>query len=419
MDVPGQPVFRHGMLVIDRRGCPAVIHRVGNAIAQLAYPTGELEIVFMNEIEVAPPNVTDGFRHTPVLLAILRSSHGREIQGPPSALDAYHSTDQSDSDATSWTEVQFHTSNVTYFHHRVVDSVKQALSSDRMLCYTDVVHLVSKPRLADDFRWLPSVMPRHWHSVLVQDGPPAALKAILEGIAYCEPISLSPLSTTAEMLRRSMFHVTQFEQALSAIRAALATTLCVDGHCVTTQHINMLMGALNHINTPDFSDEDSWRCYSTPLMSTISSVQLNYLRGFYDCTKHDFLHSYLALLGTMQNLVFLTLSQVKQVLTWIQELFIPRNSSTDDSSTIVANIEVREAAMRSSHGKMGPRSSSMAWPRPLTAVTSKRPLDLTLEDSFSSRVQDFMDPDGYHDISGLASHHVNKKCKMEETGDPA
>ena len=85
----------------------------------------------------------------------------------------------------------------------------------------------------------------------------------------------------------------------------------------------------------------------------------------------------------------------------------------------MANTEVREAAMRTSRGKMGPRSSSSAWSRPLNAFTNKRPYDLTLEDFPSVRDQDLMDQNAYYEASGLMPYHANKKCKVYETCESA
>jgi hypothetical protein len=204
-----------------------------------------------------------------------------------------------------------------------------------------------------------------------------------------------------------LVHFTQFQAALSPIKAAVATTLCVDGHHVTTEHLNTLTCALTHMNTPDFTDEESWTCCSNPLMSVISSVQLNYLRGYYDRSNHAFLHAYLALLGTMQNLVFLNLTQVKQVLNWIQELFSSRSTNRDDVPDIIDNIEHREAAIRTSKGKMGPRSFSLAWPRPLSAFVNKRPRDLTANDAEHIP----MDLEACSQVNVLLLDHVDKKCR--------
>ena len=191
----------------------------------------------------------------------------------------------------------------------------------------------------------------------------------------------------------------------------MTSTMGANALNTTTQHVKRLTWALNHMNTPDFSVEESGNCYSTPLMSTVSSVQLHYLEGFYDCVKHDFLHAHLALLGTMQNLVFLDLSQIRQVLNWIQELFIPRNSSPQGVPEIVASINLREAANRPSRGKMGPRSFSLVWPRPLAACTNKRPYDLTVDDNSCVRDHELMDLNAYYDAAGLMPHQVDKKCR--------
>ena len=166
--------LQRGMLVTDEGGVPAIIHRMGDADAQLVFPTGELEVVKISDIQLPPASLVDIFTPTPVMLAILNSY---------------------DPALVSRTDTLSDISNVVYFNHQVVAAIRKALADNSsILNYDEMVSMIARlnaPECAGDLTWSPAIMPRHWHSILIEDGSIPAMRAILGGIALCSPITIS------------------------------------------------------------------------------------------------------------------------------------------------------------------------------------------------------------------------------------
>jgi hypothetical protein len=343
--------LHQGVLVLDADGAPAIVHRIGSSIVQLAYPTGELDIVRVHEVTVAPARIREDFTPSPVLQAIRRFAM-------PNSLSGYGSHQ-------AFVKGLHNIGNMSYFPANRVSSIKLLLGSDRPIRHEDVLDLLIETPDSDNCQWVPAVMPRHWHTILRIDGPREALQAVLDGIASCEPLSLVPNPPTApSMIRESVLIFTQLEQIIDGIHDCLMTT-----QRLSAQHIVLLSDALHCLSLADRVAEQ----LSVKLFRTVDMIQVNYLQGKYDNLKPSFLHCYLALLGIMQNLRFLSHSQIRAILNWIQELFIPNDSGECAAAPIVARVTALDALAGASSGSLNALLSLGMQPMERPSVPTHTP----------------------------------------------
>ena len=167
------------MLVTDDRGVPAIIHRMGSSLAQLAFPTGELELIKLSDVRLPSQSLIEDFTPSPVMLAVLNSF---DPMLNPRALEGI-----------IWNDVT--QPNVAYFNHQVVEAIRKTLDDDtKVLSVSEMISMIDSlnvPERAGDLTWMPAIMPRHWHVILVHEGSVAAMQAILDGLAMAAPVTIS------------------------------------------------------------------------------------------------------------------------------------------------------------------------------------------------------------------------------------